>query len=135
MSDRGDSTRDWLLKKLLKAKESLVEQAQEIRRAAAERQGYAEQVRRLRSDAQNAADALTRLAERVDDLEFENQQLKRVPPIAPNLQVVYHTQRGTQYNCRVRAVASANGHTRIDVEWAGPRRQSIRTAEDDEFVG
>lgn len=135
MSDRGDSTRDWLLKKLLKAKESLVEQAQEIR-------GLNQVITKTRKDAadwqsraEQAIDTSGRLAERADNLEFENEQLKRVPPIAPNLDVVYHTQRGPVYSCQVLAVSSANGHTRIDVK-ANPLN-STRTqhAQDADAVG
>lgn len=135
MSDRGDSTRDWLLKKLLKAKESLVEQAQEIRKLTERLSNVRKDAIEAEGRAERAIDTARRLAERADNLEFENEQLKRVPPIAPNLDVVYHTQRGPVYSCQVLAVSSANGYTRIDVK-ANPLN-STRTqhAQDADAVG
>ena len=108
MSRGGDSTRDWLLKKLLKASKVLSEQEKELQQTKQE-------LHHSRANSEGLASTAQRLAERVDDLEFEIQQLKRVPPIAPNLTVFYHTQRGPTYKCDIDAVQSAHGETTIHV--------------------
>lgn len=115
MSQRGDSTRDWLLKKLLKAKESLIEQSREIQSLDSRLAKANSLAQDLEQTNIQLAGTAQRFAEKIDDLEFEIQQLKRVPPIAPNLTVFYHTQRGSTYKCDIDAVQHAHGETTIHV--------------------
>lgn len=120
MSRNGDSTRDWLLKKLLKAKESLMDQSREIAKLGARlsdanslAQDIEQKLLNERDGRLEAVNAAMRLAERVDDLEFEVQQLKRVPPIAPNLTVIYRDRRGLSEQLKVTSVEHANGQSII----------------------
>lgn len=106
MSANGDSTRDWLLKKLLKASKVLGEQEKELQQVKNELQ-------HARANSEGLAQAAQRLAERVDDLEFENQQLKRVPPIAPNLTILMRDRFQRSHQLNVTSVESSNGKTLI----------------------
>lgn len=112
MSRAGDSTRDWLLKKLLKASRNLAEQQTEITQLKSQVALTNAEMLKVRSSHLEAVNCATRLAERVDDLEYELQQLKKVPPIAPNLTVV---ENPSQRRMDVLSVASANGCTRVTV--------------------
>lgn len=126
-NNRGDSTRDWLLKKLLKMKESLMEQGIELKTVLKSRDSAQEQLTQMGRE-------LWRLSERIEKQNAELAALKRVPPVAPNLEVIYHTQRGNAYSCAIDAVQSANGHTTIHVRWPGINSRRTRDAEEDEFV-
>jgi DNA repair ATPase RecN len=116
MSQRGDSTRDWLLKKLLKAKESLIEQSREISSLGSRLAKANSLAQDLEQTNIQLAGVTERLAEKVDDLEFDIQQLKRVPPIAPNLTVMYRDRRGLSEQLRVTSVEHAAGRTLIRTE-------------------
>ncbi len=109
MSANGDSTRDWLLKKLLKASNVLHEQEKELNQLKNE-------LVHSRANSEALASTAQRLAERADDLEFEVQQLRRVPPIAPNLTVMYRDRRGLSEQLHVTSVEHAAGKTLIRTE-------------------
>jgi len=114
MSANGDSTRDWLLKKLLKASKVLAEQEKELQQVKNELMLIRANSEALGQIIQNQSGELQRLAEKADDLEFENQQLQRVPPIAPNLTVLQSSGCRTK-ELVVTSVASAHGKTTIRV--------------------
>jgi len=107
MSANGDSTRDWLLKKLLKASKVLGEQEKEL-------QQLKNELQHSRSNATELAGTAQRLAEKVDDLEFELQQVMRVPPIAPNLTVL-QSDGCSSKPLVVTSVAHTHGKTTIRV--------------------
>ncbi len=112
MSNNGATTRDWLLNKLLKASRNLAEQQVEIDSLEEQLSNCGAECMELRRQVADAVACAGRLAERVDDLEFEVSQLKRVPPIAPNLTVIENPSRKAM---DVLSVSSANGKTDITV--------------------
>lgn len=112
MSNSGATTRDWLLNKLLKASRNLAEQQAQIACLQEQNSNAASAHTDALTRLAAAVDCAGRLAERVDDLEFEITQLKRVPPIAPNLTVIENPSRKAM---NVLSVSSANGKTDITV--------------------
>lgn len=109
MSDRGDSTRDWLLKKLLKAKESLVEQSQELKAVG----------QKLEASTSREQDIETRLfRERQEGGVLIRDLHNRIRDMAPERQfrVVFRGAAGTAIPLHITSVSSANGETVIHVE-------------------
>lgn len=109
MSDRGDSTRDWLLKKLLKAKESLVEQSQELK-------AMGKRLEAANTLAQDVEGALVRTQRRCN-AEAQDAQL-RIQKLSKHGQftVVFRTPGGDSIPLAITSVSSANGETVISVE-------------------
>lgn len=110
-SNRGDSTRDWLLKKLLKAKESLVEQGQELRKLG-------QQLGEERSRAQDIETQLfaQRDLHQEDLLELHS----RIQKLSAGRQytVIHRSPFGTVVY-PVVAVSSANGEVVISIDANG----------------
>lgn len=109
MSDRGDSTRDWLLKKLLKAKESLVEQSQELKAVG----------QKLEASTSREQDTESRLYRERENCTEQQEDLRdRIRDMAPQRQfrVVFRGAAGTAIPLHITSVSSANGETVIHVE-------------------
>lgn len=109
MSDRGDSTRDWLLKKLLKAKESLVEQSQELKAVG----------QKLEASITREQDTENQwMRERTGNHELVRGLHSRIRDMAPERQfrVVFRGAAGTSIPLNITSVSSANGETVIHVE-------------------
>lgn len=105
------TTRDWLLQKLLKMRDSLTAVTRERDEARAQR------------DA-----ATTNLLHERDRYGEDLRELhSRIHQMAPEKQfeVIYHTRRGDSYTCNLLSVESANGKTTIRVEWPGYNEPSI----------
>lgn len=110
------TTRDWLLQKLLKMKESLIAVTQERN---AEREAVMATQQELQREREEHN---IRVREIHSEFNVERGELlQRIRQMAPEKQfrVIYHPRVGLPYEARLRAVQSANGVTTIHAEWDG----------------
>lgn len=105
-------TRDWLLDRLLDVERRLMDKHSEVAQLEAKHESVVNDLSSTREQLSGAIEKIGRSLERVEDLEFEIRELKRVPPIAPNLTVIENPSRKPM---NVLSVASANGKTDITV--------------------
>lgn len=109
MSDRGDSTRDWLLKKMLKMKESLVEQSQELK-AMGKRLGEANSL------AQDLEGQMIRDRKSYhEDRAFFDERIRQMAP-GKQFTVIYRSAGRFPVKLNILSVSTANGETTITVE-------------------
>jgi len=138
MSANGDSTRDWLLKKLLKASGVLKEQEVSLKLVSAERDSLSaenlmqsaqlsdlsNQLQSQRNLASSLREQRNSARESRDEYRRENSELRRrVRSLSPDAQfkIMYQPDAyGTQFKpiqLAIESVESANGKTTIRTRW------------------